>query len=317
MMNKKISVVVPIFNEEGSICPLFERLSQVSSLTSDYEWDYIFVNDGSTDRSIDVLEELSNSSLKIKVVNFSRNFGKEVALSAGLHYADPNSAAVITIDADLQHPPELIPDMLSAWESGAEMVVTIRTSSLDESFFRRISSLIYYWLINNISNVNITPKSTDFRLYDQKIVLEFMRITERNRMFRGIMDWMGFKRKYINFQASARNYGKSTYSIKHLVKLALGSITSFSLWPLRITGYIGVVITILSFFSLSWIFCNNLFLGWQTFTPLAIVVMVNTFLIGFVLMAIGLVALYIGTIHTEVINRPLYVVSNTRNIKNN
>jgi dolichol-phosphate mannosyltransferase len=194
------------------------------------------------------------------------------------------------------------------------MVITVRATSKDETAFRRISSSLYYWLFNKISSIPITPKSTDFRLFDKKIVSQFLRMTERNRMFRGIMDWMGFKRAYVSFHADARVGGKSTFSFLRLMHLAITSVTSFSLLPLRITGYLGLLITFCSGGMMLWMAFNYLINSSLNFTPLAIVTVANTFLIGIVLMSIGLVALYVGTIHTEVVNRPLYMVRERINL---
>ena len=306
-LNKKISIVVPVYNESGNIYPLYERISTVIAGFSQYDWQLLFVNDGSGDNSWEVLSRLATSQANIKVVDLSRNFGKEVALSAGFHEAG-EADAVICLDADLQHPPELFAELIAAWEAGAEMVITIRAGSLNESLFRKWGSSLYYWFINRISNVVITPKSTDFRLFDKKVVTEFLRMTERNRMFRGIMDWMGFKRAYVSFYADSRLLGESTFSLRRLMGLAVSSVMSFSLWPLRLTGYLGLLITLVSGLVFLWMIVNFFIKSAWVYTPLAMAIVANTFLIGIVLSSIGLVALYIGAIHIEVINRPLYLV---------
>ncbi|WP_216235385.1 glycosyltransferase family 2 protein [Polynucleobacter wuianus] len=306
-MPKKIAIVVPVYREAENLPALYQRLELVTAQLPEFTWEYIFVNDGSPDNSYEVLASLAATDSKIKVLDLSRNFGKEIALTAGVHESI-NCDAVICIDADLQHPPELIPRLVSAWGDGAEVVVTVRTSTDREPLVRRWGSTIFYWLINRVSSFEMIPKATDFRLYDKKVVLAFERATERERMFRGIMDWMGFRRVLIEFKADAREHGEAGYSYSKLWSLAINSITSFSLWPLRITGYLGVFITGSSTLMLLWMLGNYLLRSQILYTPLAIVVVANTLLIGVVLMAIGLVALYIGTIHTEVINRPLYLV---------
>jgi dolichol-phosphate mannosyltransferase len=306
-VRKKIAIVVPVYREALGLLTLYERLEKVTSQLQQFVWEYIFVNDGSPDNSFEVLAGLARQDQKIKALDLSRNFGKEIALTAGVHEA-VDCDAVICIDADLQHPPELIPDLIIAWEDGAEVVVTVRTSTDNEPMFRRLGSRLFYWLINKVSSFEMTPKATDFRLYDKKVVQEFERATERERLFRGIMDWMGFRRATIEFKADARLHGKAGYSYGKLWKLAVNSLTSFSLWPLRVTGYLGLLITSVSGVLLFWMLANYLTQSGIIYTPLAIVVVANTFLIGIVLMAIGLVALYVGIIHTEVINRPLYIV---------
>lgn len=314
MVNKKkISIVIPVFCESENLLLLCDRLEAVTSKMPEYEWEYMYVNDGSTDDSLKVLLDMSDRNERIKILDLSRNFGKEIALTAGTHEA-VRSDAVICIDSDLQHPPELIPALVKEWEAGVEIVATIRTTTQKESLFRRFASHSYYWLMSKISGLDMVSQTTDFRLYDQKVIQVFELATERDRMFRGIMDWMGFRKTYIEFEADSRNSGRANYSYLKLWQLAISSITSFSLWPLRLTGYLGVFITAGSGLLLIWMSLNFLFGSEVIYSALAIVVVANTFLIGIVLMAIGLVALYIGSIHTEVINRPLYIVREKVNI---
>lgn len=312
-MSKKIAIVIPVYRESGNLPSLYQRLELVSLQLPEYKWEYIFINDGSPDNSLSVLRILADKDSKVAVLDLSRNFGKEIALTAGVHEVN-DADAVICIDCDLQHPPELIPTLIKEWEAGAEVVVTIRTETERQPLFRRWGSGIYYWIINKFCSFEMIPKSTDFRLYDKKVVQAFRHATERERMFRGIMDWMGFRRAFVEFKASAREYGEAGYSYSKLLRLAISSITSFSLWPLRLTGYLGILIAGSSGFLLLWMLGNYLITKNAIYTPLAIVVVANTFLMGIVLMAIGLVALYIGTIHTEVINRPLYLVRERINL---
>lgn len=306
-MKKTIAIIVPVYREASNLPLLYKRLEEVTAGLPEYEWEYILVNDGSPDNSLEVLHQLAQQDRKFKVLDLSRNFGKEIALTAGVHEAE-NVDAVICMDADLQHPPELIPKLLAEWQKGAEIVATIRTSIEKQPVLRKLGSYLYYWLMSKISGLQMVSQTTDFRLYDKKVVAAFRHATERERMFRGIMDWMGFRKVYVEFKADARNEGQAGYSYANLWRLAINSITSFSLWPLRLTGYLGALITGISGLLLFWMLGNYLFNSKWIYTPLAIVVVANTFLIGIVLMSIGLVALYIGTIHTEVINRPLYIV---------
>ena len=307
-MRKNISVVVPVYNEAGNLINLHSRLERVSLTLTRFDWEYIFVNDGSTDDSLELLKSLSLSDDKVKILNFSRNFGKEIALTAGTHEAE-YSDAVICIDADLQHPPELIPLLIDKWEEGAEVVVTIRTEIERQPLLRRMGSMLYYWLMKKISGINLKANTTDFRLYDKKVVKAFMRVTERERMYRAIMDWMGFSRSFVEFKAGARVVGQAGYTYGKLWSLAVNSLTSFSLWPLKFAGYLGLVISLISALLFFWMLLNYLALNYWIYTPIAMAVVINTFLIGVVLIAIGLVALYVGVIHTEVINRPLYIIS--------
>jgi polyisoprenyl-phosphate glycosyltransferase len=306
-MPLKIAIIIPVYCEAGNLLQLYERLRQVTDTLSRYAWDYVFVNDGSSDHSIGVLRQLAAIDERVTVLDLSRNFGKEIALTAGVHEAD-HADAVICIDADLQHPPELIPTLVDKWVEGHEVVATIRTSIDRQPLLKRVGSRVFYWLMSKISGLPIKSQTTDYRLYDKKVVAAFKLATERDRLFRGIMDWMGFSRAYVEFQADARMEGQPGYSYSKLIGLAVNSLTSFSLWPLRITGYLGLLITSISSSLLFWMLVNFIVESEFQYTALAIVVVANTFLIGIVLMAIGLVALYIGSIHTEVINRPLYIV---------
>lgn len=303
---KKISIVIPVYREEKNIPVLYKRLDAVTQPMGRYSWEYIFVNDGSPDQSIEKLKQLASHDSRVKIIDFSRNFGKEIALTAGVH--EVRADAAICMDADCQHPPELIPQLVDEWEKGAEVVATIRTSIERQPLIRRLGSHVYYWLMNKISGIDMVSQTTDFRLYDKKVLEVFKRITERERMFRGIMDWMGFRKVYVEFHAGAREQGEPGYSYLKLWHLAVSSITAFSLWPLRLTGYFGVVITVFSSLLLIWMLSAKFYWNPELFSSLAFVVVANTLLIGIVLMSIGLVALYIGTIHTEVVNRPLYIV---------
>jgi glycosyltransferase involved in cell wall biosynthesis len=310
-MKKQIDIVIPIYNEEKNIGNLFARLEKVTGAVPDIGWRYIFVNDGSPDGSMNVLRELAKNHPQVMVVDFSRNFGKEVALSAGVQASAGD--AVICMDADLQHPPELIPDLIREWRLGAEVVATVRTHIDKQPLLRRLGSHGYYWLMSKVSGLDMVSQTTDFRLIDKKVIEAFRTMTERQRMFRGIIDWMGFRKVYVEFQAAAREEGSPGYSYRKLWQLAINSLTSFSLFPLRMTGYLGFIITFLSGILLVFMLINYALGTRVIFTPIAMVVVANTLLIGIVLMAIGLVALYIGTIHTEVINRPLYIVRETLN----
>ena len=304
---KRIAIVIPVYREAGNLNRLHKRLEEVTSDLTEFAWEYVFVNDGSPDASLEILRKLGASDPKVKVIDFSRNFGKEIALTAGVHHAN-FADAVICMDADLQHPPELIPMLLAEWQKGAEVVATIRVSIEKQPLMRRLGSHLYYWLMARISGLDMVSQTTDFRLYDKKVISAFQQATERERMFRGIMDWLGFRKVYVPFRAEARTEGTAGYSYAKLWRLAVNSITSFSLLPLRLTGYLGAFIAGGSGLLLAWMLAVKIFWTDAMYTPLAIVVVANTFLIGIVLMAIGMVALYIGTIHTEVVNRPLYIV---------
>lgn len=305
-MKQRISIIVPIFNEVRSIPRLHEELEKVTSSAKSYDFEYIFIDDGSKDGSSEVLSQLSKRDDKITVIELSRNFGKEVAVTAGLHYV--TSDAVIIMDADLQHPPEIIPQFIEKWEQGYEIVATKRTNFEKRSLLKKMASYGFYKLMSMISEVDMVSQTTDFRLLDRKVVNLVKSFTERNRMVRGIIDWMGFKKTYIEFEAPERFAGQSVYGYKKLIALAISSITSFSSFPLRLMGYLGLVISFLSGIGMAIIVIDKFTLNYSKFTFLGFFVMLNIFMTGLVLISLGLMALYIAQIHVEVINRPLYIV---------
>lgn len=304
-MRQTISVVVPVFNEEKNIPPVYEEIVRVFS-TLPYDHEIIFVNDGSQDNSLLEILALGKNNSQVKGIDFSRNFGKEAATSAGCHVATGD--AIITMDADFQHPPTLIPELISHWEDGAEVVYTVRRKNEGASWTKRFTSYVYYWLFNLVAEVRTEPRTTDFRLMDKKVVEIFSGFPERERMFRGMIDWMGYRRKKVEFDAPERRYGTSVTSYAKLIRLAMNSFTSFSLLPLRFAGYLGLSITFLSGLLLFIMLIARMGFGSYVFTPIAILGISNTFLIGIVLISLGFIALYIARIHNEVINRPLYIV---------
>jgi dolichol-phosphate mannosyltransferase len=314
-MSKMISVVIPVFNEEKNIPLVFDEVKNVFSPLTEYDFEIIFVNDGSSDNSLLEILKLSRVDNRVKGLDFSRNFGKEPATSAGCHFAEGD--AVITIDADLQHPPSLIPQFLKLWEGGTEVVYTVRKENKGAGWFKKLSSKLFYFIFNRVSEVQTESGTTDFRLMDKKVIEVFRQFPERERMFRGMIDWMGYKRAKIEFVARDRINGDASYSYKKLFQLALNSFTSFSLLPLRLAGYIGVVIIVVSGLLLSVMLITRWFIDPTMFTPIAILGVSNMFLIGIVLISLGFIALYIARIHSEVINRPLYIVREKVNMIEN
>lgn len=303
--NKLVSVVIPVYNEEKNIPLIAEEIGKLF-VDLPYRYEIIFVNDGSRDNSFLEIYNLSQRDNRIKGLDFSRNFGKEPATSAGCHYASGD--AVITMDADLQHPPEVIHEFLRLWEEGNEVVYTVRSENKGASWFKRLTSRVYYWIFNKFTDMVTEPRSTDFRLIDKKVADVFRKFPERERMFRGMIDWMGYKRASVSFVANERMHGEAQYSYRKLFRLALNSFTSFSLLPLRFAGYFGVLVTLISGFLLVVMLINRWFFDAALFTPIAILGVANAFLIGIVLISLGFIALYIARIHNEVINRPLYIV---------
>jgi len=304
-MRSKISIIVPVYNESEILRKFYKELQDVIKNMKTYQWEIIFIDDGSNDDSWEIIKQLANQDDRIKAIRFSRNFGKEIALTAGVESV--NADAVICIDADLQHPPQLIPQLLDRWQKGYEIIVALRKREEDFSLFRKIGSKIFYHFMNRFSSIKLIPGSTDYRLLDKKVVEVLKTFKERTRLFRGLIDWMGFRKDFIEFSAPARYNGNSSFNYKKLFNLAISSFTSFSLLPLRFTGYLGLFITFFSAILLLFMLITKFFFHW-VYTPLAFFTVFNTFLIGVILCALGFIALYIGHIHTEVVGRPLYIV---------
>ena len=294
---KHISFVVPVFNEEANLREFYQRLTDIMSALP-YEYDLTFVDDGSKDSSAVILAELVRNDERVQAYLLSRNYGHQLALTCGLDYADGD--AVITMDGDLQHPPELVPDLLRLWEDGNEIVQTIRLSTENVSFMKRFSSAVYYKLINIMSKVEITPGGSDFRLMDQKAVEAFRLYRERARFIRGLINTLGFKVAKVEFVAPPRFAGQSKYSLRKMLHFALDGITSFSNLPLRWAFYCGVFCGLCSLMVLGHVFyvkyvIDDAVPGWATMTASVL------FLGGIQLVGIGILGEYIGRVFEEVI----------------
>ncbi|KPJ56638.1 hypothetical protein AMJ49_04440 [Parcubacteria bacterium DG_74_2] len=313
---KLISVVVPVYNEEENIPLIYsELIKALHNLEEDYDYEIIFVNDGSNDNSDKVIQDLTNYNPKVKYIEFSRNFGKEIATSAGIHNAAGNAA--IIADADLQHPPRFIPEFLDKWEKGADIVVGIRKNNR-KGLIKRMGAFWFYKIMNRIGETYIIPNATDYRLLDRKVIEEFNRFTERNRITRGLLDWLGFKRDFVYFNVAKRNSGKAGYSYFKLTKLALSTFITHSLFFLKLAGYLGIIITPLSGFMGLFILIEKYVLNdpfGLAFTGTAMLAVMIIFLVGIILICLGLVALYIGNIQNEVANRPMYVIRKKKNLE--
>ena len=307
MPQRSVTLLIPIYNEIGNIPALVREIDAVVAGLPEYDFRMLFVDDGSSDGSAAMLETLAARDERIGVIELSRNFGKELALTAGLHALD--CAAVIIMDADLQHPPAYIPEMIAKWEEGYEIVATRRTKSDRQPLVRRLGSNLFYWLLNSMSEFKMEPGTTDFRLLDRIVVDALKQFTENNRMVRGLIDWMGFKKTFIEFEAPDRHSGKPGYSYTRLFQLALNSFTAFSLVPLKLAGYLGMFVITAFGLLLAFMIADKFWMGGRFgFTPISFVIVTNVIMNGVVLACIGLVALYIGHIHTEVIGRPLYLI---------
>lgn len=307
---KRISVVIPVYNEAPNLKPLYAELTKNFERLN-YHFEILFVDDGSKDDSASILCEIAEQYDNVSLVQFARNFGKEAAVSAGLHAAKGDAA--IILDADMQMPPSLIGEFLKKWEAGAEVVVGV-FKARSMQFARRVGAKIFYRIMQSIAHTKITPHATDFRLLDRQVIDTFNELPERNRNTRGLIDWLGFERAYVYFEQAPRLHGTPNYSFGMLITLAINSFTSYSLLPLRLAGYLGMVILTLSvpgglFLLIEKYMLDDPF-GWAV-SGTAFLAIMLLFLVGVVLACLGLISLYIAHIHTEVIDRPLYIVRRT------
>lgn len=309
-IDKKISIIIPVHDEEANIPLVYAELVRVF-VTLPYFYEIIFIDDGSKDASCEAVKSLAQSDSSVRLIEFSRNFGKEAATTAGFHCALGD--AIICIDADLQHPPALIPQFIRIWEEGADVVIGVRNNNASDSFIKKIGSTLYYKAIRLMSETEILPRATDFRLLDRSVVDEFNRLTEHSRMTRGLIDWLGFRRVPVYFDAPERLVGEASYGFLKLMRLATESVISHSLLPLRLAGYLGVIIMILSSILGTVMFVDRYIVSLNfNFSGPAILASITLFLVGIVLVSLGILAYYIGHIHTEAQDRPLYIVRKDR-----
>ncbi len=301
---KRISIVVPVFNEEKVIDVLYQALLQnVKPLPYDYE--LIFVDDGSSDSTPFILDRIARNDPKVRALILSKNFGHQFALTCGLDHATGD--AVITMDGDMQHPPDMLPALIAKWEEGFEIVQTIRLNTEGVSWFKRVTSNTFYKLMNAISQVEIKEGMSDFRLMDKKVLESFRLFKERTRFIRGMMGLVGFKQVTIEFVAPKRLAGNSKFSLKKMWHFALDGVTSFSNTPLHLAFYMGIVTALISFVLMIHVLFIKIFTsqavpGWATLGAGIF------FLIGVQFIFFGIIGEYIARIFEEVKQRPLYVV---------
>lgn len=301
---QKISIVVPMYNEESNINYFFEKLESIlQEITTNYE--IICVNDGSRDNTIELLIQHNQRNYLIKVINLSRNFGKEIALTAGIDYASGD--AVIPIDADLQDPPELIKDLISKWQEGYDVVYATRTSRQGESWVKRFTANSFYRVIGKMTHIPIPPNTGDFRLMDRRVVEALKQMPERTRFMKGLFAWVGFKQTAIIFERQPRFQGKTSWNYWKLWNFALDGILSFTLIPLKVWSYIGLVISLISLLYASFLVIRTIILGIDIPGYASIMVAV-LFLGGIQLISLGIIGEYLGRIYEEVKQRPLYLV---------
>ncbi|GIP15502.1 putative glycosyltransferase YkcC [Paenibacillus montaniterrae] len=304
MSGSLFSVIVPMYNEEEVIGTTFERLKQVmDSLGERYE--LIFVNDGSKDRSADIIKQLAEQHQEVVLIDFSRNFGHQIAITAGMDYA--RGDAIIIIDADLQDPPEVILQMIDKWRDGYEVVYGKRVKRKGETWFKKATAKIFYRTLRALTNVDIPADTGDFRLIDRKVCDVLKGLKEKNRFVRGLVSWIGFRQTSVEFVREERFAGVTKYPLKRMLRFALDAITSFSYKPLKIASYIGFTISFFSFIYLVIVVYQRLFTNTTT-AGWASIVAINLLFNGIILILLGVIGEYIGRIYDETKNRPLYIV---------
>ena len=306
MKNFKVSVVVPAFNEEGNIPRLANELVNVLKQYKSYE--IIFINDGSVDNTLDTIKKLRLYNKNIHYISLSRNFGHQYALKAGLDGATGNF--VISMDADLQHPVNLIPTLIQEWQNGYDIVYTVRTDKKTESLFKRSTSKLYYKIFNFLTGLNMPSGTADFRGMDKKAVQVLKNMPEKTLFLRGLVFWMGFKQKALSYQLHPRFSGKSAYTLKKMMSLAMAGATSFSVKPLRIAIYAGFIVAVLWCFFTAYVLYMKLF-GGATISGWASIMCVLLVLGGSQLFMMGIIGEYIGMIFMEMKKRPNYIVDET------
>jgi polyisoprenyl-phosphate glycosyltransferase len=305
---QKISILIPCYNEEGNLEKLTDKLQEViqSDNVKAYSFEILYVNDGSIDNTLSVLKLLSEKYANVSFISFSRNFGHQNALKAG--FDNINADAVITMDADLQHPPRLLPELIKYWEEGYEVVNTKREEGENQSFLKKKTSYFFYGVLNLLSYVQIEPGTADFRLMDKKVLIELKKWNEQSLFYRGIIPWLGFKHHTIEYYPDKRHSGNTKYTLKKMIGLALTGVTSFSIKPLRISILAGVFLSLISLIYIFYALYISLFtekavIGWAS------VIVSVLFIGGLQLLILGIIGEYLGKLYIENKNRPSYIIS--------
>lgn len=298
----KVSIIIPCYNEESNIKQLY---TSISEYINDFSYELLFIDDGSTDKTLDNIKTIASSNKQVKYISLSRNFGHQNALKAGYDLA--NGDCVICMDADLQHPTELIPEMIKLWQKGYKIVTTKRNQDKSLGLFKRFTSKVFYKIINFLSEVKIENGTADFRLLDKQVVQELKKINEKFLFYRGLIPWLGFSQIQLEYVAPPRFSGKTKYSFSKMLHFASDGITSFSVKPLKASIYLGFLIAFVAFLYILYaiyiaVFTNNAVAGW-TSTIISVL-----FIGGIQLIMIGIVGNYLGKLFMENKNRPNYII---------
>ena len=309
---KKVTIIVPAYNEEESLPFLYERLEKLMNENKNYEFEILFVNDGSKDKTIDLIKEYREKDKRINYVDFARNFGKEIAMIAGLDYATGD--CVIFIDADLQDPPELIPEMIKYWEEGYDDVYAQRRSRKGETWLKKFTSKMYYRVLQSLTKVPIQKDTGDFRLLDKRCVNALRKMRETGRNSKSMFSWIGYKKKAIFYDRDPRVAGSTKWNYAKLINLAIDGITSFTTSPLRISTYLAIptFLALIIYFIYVIVKCIRLNVAIQAFQAIILLIL---FFSGIQILLFGIVGEYLGRIFNESKHRPLYLVNEYNGIR--
>ncbi|ACV64974.1 glycosyl transferase family 2 [Desulfofarcimen acetoxidans DSM 771] len=300
------SIVVPVFNEEAVIAVTYERLKKVMDTTGE-SYELLFVNDGSSDQTAEIIDRICRQDDHVKLINFSRNFGHQIAISAGMDNA--LGQAVVVIDADLQDPPEVIWQMIERWKKGYEVVYATRKERKGETLFKKWTAAAFYRLLKFITDIDIPVDTGDFRLIDRKVCNVMKNLKEKNRFVRGLVSWVGFRQTAVEYVREERFAGESKYPLRKMIKLSLDAITTFSYKPLKLAVCLGFVFSSLSLVYLFFALLERL-IGTYTLPAWALLIAMGIFLNGIILSVLGIIGEYIGRIYDESKGRPLYIIAN-------
>ncbi len=303
---KKISIIIPAYNEEESMPLLYERLNKMMNEIKNYEFEVLFINDGSKDKTLEIIKELRAKDKRICYVDFSRNFGKEIAMIAGLDYAKGD--AVIFMDADLQDPPELIPELIKYWEEGYDDVYARRSSRKGETWLKKFTSKMYYIILQKLTRVPIQKDTGDFRLLDKRCVNALKKLRESQRNTKSMFSWIGYNKKEVLYERDPRIAGTTKWNYKKLIDLAIDGITSFTTSPLRISTYLSIPTFLMLFIYLIYVIvkCIRLQAPMEAFQAIILLIL---FFSGIQILLFGIIGEYLGRIFNETKNRPLYFVN--------
>jgi len=309
---KTISILIPAYNEEPVLDKLFHRLANLANDNKAYNFEFLFVNDGSKDKTLDLIKDYADADPRVSYINLSRNFGKEIGMIAGLDHATGD--ATVIIDADLQDPPELIPKMIKLWEEGYDDVYAKRQSRDGETWFKKFTSKLYYKTLQSVTRIPIQEDTGDFRLLDRRVVEALKQFRESQRNTKAMFSWVGFHKKEILYDRDPRAAGETKWNYIKLVELAIDGITSFTTAPLRISTYAGIAVSIFAFIYLVFLIIRTIFLG-VDLAGYPSMMAVILFLGGVQLLSLGIIGEYIGRIFNETKQRPLYLIEEYHNGK--